>query len=726
MKIFEWLETKGKYLNEVQKQAVLHDGKPLLLLAVPGSGKTTTLNAKIGHLIMDKGYNAKRILPVTFSKASATDMLERFRELFGNTLPAPNYSTIHSFALKIAGEGLSKEGRVFEIIEGEDSGENSGEKVDEETGIKLKKYSILKAIYQEVHGIAPTDDQMEELIRVIGFMKNKCYLSQDAKKVETNLHGLDVLFEKYEAFKSKNENLMLLDFDDMLTHANRILWEHEEIAIKYQQMFDVILTDESQDTSMIQHLIIEKLAEKHQNICVVGDDDQTLYSWRGAEVTKLLRFKDTYPEATILFMEQNYRSSKEIVETSNIFIQRNNARYPKNMFTKNPSGDEIVIEQLDTARHQVKYVISELKKVENLSETAILYRNNRASLLFMDALDKAKIPYYIKDTDTSFYGHWVVRDILAFFSFAEEPANLTKLSKIYSKFNGYISRKQIDYLQMLGGGTPALATLLKEVDLPVYQVKNLRRLESLFERMPKMTPNQAIKVIRNDMGYEKTLLRISERLGFNSSVLFEVLDSLESLVDTVGTIQEVESYLFNMEGQAKKSKFNKNKNAVTLSTFHSSKGLEFERVYMVNLHHLVIPNKEAVKAYREGKPEEMEEAVRLFYVGMTRAKNHLELLSYRKKGKDILSESIFVRDVRKILQPEVLTEKKAKSIKEKPVTAPLLGVAPLSKVKHKKFGEGVVESIVDGTLVIQFENGGRKELSHSFCSQNNLLNIVLN
>jgi len=722
MKIFDWLETKGKYLNEVQKQAVLHDGEPLLLLAVPGSGKTTTLNAKIGHLIMDKGYDAKRILPVTFSKASATDMLERFHELFGNTLPAPNYSTIHSFALKIAGEGLSKEGRVFEIIEGEDS----EEKVDEETGIKLKKYSILKAIYQEVHGIAPTDDQMEELIRVIGFMKNKCYLSQDAKKVETNIHGLDVLFEKYEAFKSKNENLMLLDFDDMLTHANRILWEHEEIAIKYQQMFDVILTDESQDTSMIQHLIIEKLAEKHQNICVVGDDDQTLYSWRGAEVTKLLRFKDTYPEATILFMEQNYRSSKEIVETSNIFIQRNNARYPKNMFTKNPSGDEIVIEQLDTARHQVKYVIGELKKVENLSETAILYRNNRASLLFMDALDKAKIPYYIKDTDTSFYGHWVVRDILAFFSFAEEPANLTKLSKIYSKFNGYISRKQIDYLQMLGGGTPALATLLKEVDLPDYQVKNLRRLESLFERMPKMTPNEAIKVIRNDMGYEKTLLRISERLGFNSSVLFEVLDSLESLVDTVGTIQEVEAYLFNMEGQAKKSKFNKNKNAVTLSTFHSSKGLEFERVYMVNLHHLVIPNKEAVKAYREGKPEEMEEAVRLFYVGMTRAKKHLELLSYRKKGKDILSESIFVRDVRKILQPEVLTEKKAKSIKEKPVTAPLLGVAPLSKVKHKKFGEGVVESIVDGTLVIQFENGGRKELSHSFCSQHNLLNLVLN
>lgn len=700
----------GVELNEVQQKAVLQTEGAMLLLATPGSGKTTTLIMKIGYLIQEKGIDPSRIKAVTFSKAAANDMKIRFGKFFPE-LPMVQFSTIHSLAYEIARDYFRKTRTSFHIIEGSvDQDAVIGGLVEEGAninGLPLHKNIILREIYRTLNGDNITDDQMDELTTYISFIKNKMIARDEWSEVKVSVPLAERILEEYERFKQQNREKLLIDFDDMLTICCKVMKSDPELLHTYQRKYDYVLTDESQDTSMVQHVIIENLASSHGNLCVVADDDQSIYSWRGAEPSYLLQFSDSHPGAITLFMEQNYRSSQNIVDTANQFIRRNKHRYEKNMFTHNGESEPIQIRTMAQYSDQTKYLVQEIQKVTNLSEVAVLYRNNASSISLMNEFDRAGIPFYMKDVDNRFFSHWVVEDILNFMRMTYTDKRADILEKIHLKFNGYISKQQMATLKEIHNNESVFDNLLHGgVPLHDYQVKPITASKETFQEMRGMPPLHAIRVIRDRLGYEKALDKMCDRLGFRKEYLIGILNTLEEIADSLETMEDFAHRLKYLESALKTSKSRRGQNAVTFSTFHSAKGLEFERVYMIDLIEGVIPSSEDIKQHGGGREEVMEEAVRLFYVGMTRAKRHLELLAYRERDGQQVSPSSFMTNVRAILEP---LRGKATS-----GTSAELELGIGDTIYHSLFGQGDIVNMNGDLLEISFSSG-IKTLSLTTC-----------
>ena len=715
----------GVSLNDVQRKAVIQTEGPLLLLASPGSGKTTTIIMRIGYLIEEQGVDPARIKAVTFSRASANDMKERFKRFFPH-LPSVDFSTIHSFAFEVVKEHFRRTRTNFQIIEG-DLDPLEQEKLDT-NDLPLHKKFILRNLFKTIVGENITDDQMDELTTYISYIKNKMIPAEQWTTVKTDVPQAERVLREYEAFKRSETSKLLIDFDDMLTIAEQVLQKDGQLLRKYQDRFDYILTDESQDTSAVQHAIIEKLVRRHGNLCVVGDEDQAIYSWRGAEPSYLLNFKQVYPNATTLLMEQNYRSSKDIVELANQFIKRNKSRYDKNMFTANPPNEPMKIMSLADYRYQAKYLVQAIQEIEQLSEVAVLYRNNSSSISLMNEFDRAGIPFYMKDADNRFFSHWVVEDILNFMRMTFTDKRPDLLEKIHLKMNAYISKQQMAAVKEIDNNESVFDNLLNYVPLQDYQVKLLHACKGTLNQMKGMPPRQAIRVIRDRLGYEKSLEKMCERLGFRKEYLIGILNTLEDIADTLGTMEEFASRLKHLESALKTSKFRKGQNAVTFSTFHSSKGLEFEHVYMIDLIEGIIPSKDD-----QEKVEQMEEATRLFYVGMTRAKKHLELITYRERDGEKVEESLFVTNVRNILNPPKQNPKedgaraggskgRARAVPQHHPNA-MKTTADLrigTFVKHRVFGQGEIIHVSEDTIEIRVTSGIKK-LSVKTCLEMGLL-----
>lgn len=718
---FKRLESNGVYLNDVQKKAVLITEGPILLLASPGSGKTTTLISKIGYLIEEKEVDPQKILAVTFSRASAADMKERFAKLFPHIPDHIHFSTIHSFAFQVVREFFKKNKVKYQLIEGEADREKMEEAKWETGTFPLHKKVILRNLFKDIVGENITEDQMEELLTYISYVKNKLIKENELNQVKTNILYAEQIFRAYENFKQRDPQNLLLDYDDMLTFANRILEENADVLEMHQSRFSYILTDESQDTSLVQNLIIEKLAMVHRNICVVADDDQTIYSWRGAEPEYLLNFRNVYPEATILYMEQNYRSTKDIVEVANAFIKRNKNRYNKNMFTENGYLNPIVVKDMGTYDEQIRYVVEEIKKASNLSEIAVLYRNNSSSISLINELEIEGIPFYVKDVDNKFFRHWIIEDILNFMRLSYNDKRPDILEKIHTKFIGYISKQQVEFLKSINNQESVFDNLLNHLNLEAYQIKQLIKCKTEFQRIKTMKPREAIGVIRKNLGYEKAIAQISERLGFSKENLTGILNTLERIADKQETLPDFAKRLKHLEAVIESSKFNKNKNAVTLSTFHSSKGLEFDRVYMIDLVNGIIPSHEDIDEFKNKRIEKMEESTRLFYVGMTRARKHLELISYKKKDGETLQESIFVKDVKSILHRHKKDKGLIKEKDEIRKSATSIEFQLGDYVHHVAFGLGKIEKLNDDIIGIRFQTAGLKTLALSICLEKNLI-----
>lgn len=720
----------GVSLNEVQLKAVLQTEGPLLLLATPGSGKTTTIIMRIGYLIEEKGVNPSRIKAVTFSRASAADMKERFKRFFPG-LPPVDFSTIHSLAFEVVRENFRQKKKDFQLIEGGlDLEEQETLGLDKQL---LHKKLILRKLFQSIVGENITDDQMEELTTYISFIKNKMIPPEKWSRVKVDVPEAERILREYEVFKKSGSNKLLLDYDDMLTIGNEVLGRDPELLQRYQQRYDYVLTDESQDTSLVQHAIIGKLVREHGNLCVVADDDQSIYSWRGAEPSYLLHFKKVYPNAVILFMEQNYRSSKNIVEVANQFIQRNKNRYEKKMVTRNPPYKPVIIKSFADYLYQAKYLVQEIQKIENLSEAAVLYRNHSSSIPLINEFDRAGIPFYMKDADNRFFSHWVVEDILNFMRMSYTDKRLDILEKIHMKFNGYITKQQMAALKDIHNNESVFDNLLKYVPLQDYQVKSLTECKETFQQMRGMPPLHAIHVIRKRLGYEKALEKMCERLGFRKESLFGILNTLEEIADTLETMEDFAKRLKHLESVLKTSKSKKGQNVVTFSTFHSSKGLEFERVYMIDLIDGIIPSSEDFKDdLIQSSKLLMEEATRLFYVGMTRAKKHLELIVYRERDGEKVNESIFVLDVRNIMNPpQPMPKKELKKTMEQGESAIAIPYNPYAirdkadliigrVVKHRVFGHGTIVRAKEEQIYVGFEKGV-KTLSIATCLEMGLL-----
>ncbi|NHN29067.1 ATP-dependent helicase [Paenibacillus agricola] len=724
----------GVTLSSVQKQAVLQTEGALLLLASPGSGKTTTIIMRIGYLVEVMGIAPSRIKAVTFSRASAMDMKERFKRFFPE-LPPIDFSTIHSLAFEMVREHFRKTRVDYQLIEGnvELAGEGQGQSQRSQgqshgqgesynrnrsthEGMPLHKKLILRDLYKSLHNEPITDDQMEELTTYISYIKNKMVPEETWPLVKCEVPKADKILWEYERFKRTGTDRLLLDFDDMLTLGNEIMDRDRELLHKYQMKYDHMLTDESQDTSLVQHAIIEKLVRGHGNLCVVADDDQSIYSWRGAEPSYLLNFKEAYPQAVTLYMEQNYRSSQDIVSVTNQFIKRNRNRYDKNMFTNNPSHKPIQIKKFANYQYQVKYLIQEIGKVASLREVAILYRNNASSVILINEFERAGIPFYMKDHDLRFFSHWVVRDILNFMRMTFTDKRSELLEAIYTKISGYITKQQMSALKEINNNESVFDNLLNHVELQEYQRKHLLECKETLGQMKDMPPLQAIKVIRSKLGYDKAIEKLSERLGFSKEAVIGILNTLEEIANTLDTMTDFAQRLKYLEAVMKQSKHQRDHNVVTFSTLHSSKGLEFERVYMIDLIDGILPSTEDIEKQAKGDPALMEEAARLFYVGMTRTKSQLELLTYQERDGEKVVASQFVSAVQHILDPSSQpVASKAKSVKilvQKPKGSISPNAIKSSSelevgqfIQHKAIGQGEIMSIEEDRLQIRFKVG---------------------
>lgn len=419
-------------LNEQQQKAVQHRNGPALVLAGPGSGKTTVITARTAYLCIETGVSPHRILSVTYSRASARDMKERFESLYGGIVEGHVcFSTLHSFCNRIVMEYEKQQGQSFVRLTDRSKGES--------------QHSILQKIYREVNGARIGEDELEDLIRAIGLVKNKMLKNPDL--LSNDIPNFTELYKRYEKYKREK---LLIDFDDMLTYAYIILKKSPAILNKYRRWYQYIQLDEGQDASKIQFAIINRLMGGDKlNLFVVADDDQSIYGFRGAEPREILNLQKRYPECKIFKLEKNYRSTQNIVKISSQFIKSNTARYDKQHKTDNkPSCDPVILRCKDE-RSQHLYVLDKIKKIAEKapdSTAAVLYRNNLTSVPLVDLLDRNGIPFKLKEAKMSFFHHWVVLDVTAILQFSLNQTDAEALKQFYYKINRYLSKTSLNML----------------------------------------------------------------------------------------------------------------------------------------------------------------------------------------------------------------------------------------------------------------------------------------
>ncbi len=614
-------------LNKEQQLAIGHSNGPALVLAVPGAGKTTVLIHRTVNLILNHNIRPDRILSITFSRASAKDMRSRFNNSFKDISSIPiSFSTIHSFCFNLIREYAYINNIKLNLIEGNNS--------------PVNKYTLIKQIYLETNKSHITEEKLEFLINAIGYIKNMMLnVDEFIKTKKPSIDGFTTIFSEYEKYKKDNN---LIDFDDMLSITLNILNRNKYILEKYRSKYDYIQLDEGQDTSKIQMEIFKKLALPKNNLFVVADDDQSIYGFRGSDPRGLLNFKEIFPNGKMFFMEKNYRSSKNIVSVCNKFIKFNTLRYNKTISTDNGFIEPINIVKVDSIVDQYNYIIKDIEN-KDLKNISILYRNNLSSIGLIDFLEKCKIPFYMRDVKIKFFNHWLIQDILNFMIFSKDTSNMSIYENIYYKKKGYISKKQLNFAKTLNCKWPVFDRIMKYPDIPIYYKSTLNELSADFRRLSNLNPLASIEYIEYNLEYEKYLKENSMKFGHTYDSLKTIIYYLKLIAKKAKTLDELIARLKYLEMLCMNSK--DQNEGITLSTIHSAKGLEFDRVYIIDLVDGHFPSSSSIDLHQKDIIDDFEEERRLFYVGMSRAKYHLSLLSVKHLGNKIVNSSRFLDEL---------------------------------------------------------------------------------
>lgn len=689
----------GIALNSQQQQAVININGPTLLLAVPGGGKTTVIVSRCANMILNHGIDPKNILTLTFSRASAADMKQRFTEIFSEYIDgSPLFSTIHSFCYKVLSTYCKNNQIAFPLV-------------IENENASISKSKLLRKIILETNKEYLTDDKLEELINGICYVKNKMIDEKDVVKLKFPIANFPKIYKVYKKYMSENN---LIDFDDMLVKTYEVLRKDRKLLKTFKNRYTYINVDESQDTSLLQHKIIETLAKPENNIFMVGDEDQSIYAFRAAHPRALLDFGKTFPGARILLMETNYRSTGKIVCAAAEFIKQNKERYDKNMTFVKDEGVPIKKTILEERDDQYKYILSFLKNERSFRETAILFRNNISAVPIADMLDRAGIPFYIRESVQGIFSHWITADLLSFINLSFNPADIHALQQIYFKLNAYISKDMMIYANENSRLNTNLFDILTGYpDMPERQKYKLMDIKNNIEKISKMNPPQALEHISDTMEYKKYLNGHNNNFSGSGDSLTEVVSILKSISKSTTNLQDFENRLTSLRSSMENSKYNKHKNAVTVSTIHSSKGLEFDKVFIIDLFDGEFPSSYSIKEADIGNISLIEEEVRLFYVGSTRAKYHLELLSSLKSDGKKIRPSRFIErftalSVKKELKGTIVLPHK---------------IIPGQTLIHKKFGAGTVQFINNKADMVEilFTDNGLRKLSIEICTKNGLL-----
>ena len=648
------------HLNEQQAAFVRHREGPAALLAVPGSGKTTTMVCRTAALIQS-GVPAERILTMTFTKAAALDMTRRYAELYGRMAETgasdreslvhaghlAHFSTIHSFSLHVVKHYCRRRNRPMPVILAE-----SGPRTD--AAGNPTRTAILSDLYREIVGGRIGEDTLESLSMGISLAKNTMADPQKASaSLERGIRGFGQIFRSYEQYKKDRR---LIDFDDMLTVCHRILSMDAGILEEIRSRYDFVQVDEAQDSSLIQHEIIDLVARPKNNIVLIGDEDQSIYVWRGAHPSGLLGFSKRYPGAKVFLMETNYRSRAPIVQLADLFIRRNTERTVKNLvagFTppsaKNPvvKGTEACIQIRRVKGISEQYGLIR-RELDQRHSTAILYRNNRSAYGLADMLDREGIAFSLRDFKDTLFNHWVTRDIRAFLSLMLDPTDRDAFFLVAGRMNAYLSREILEQIKTLPPNGSIFAQIRKAALLPNFQRMRLEEVEQRFRRLVKLKPYDAIIGLLDCVSYDNAIEFASRTQGYSPDFLEGLIDTLLGIAAHQPGIPAFLARLDALRGVLEDAKApERRRSGLTLSTVHSAKGLEFDRVFLVDMVEGEFPS---------GDTEETgagaEEERRLCYVAITRARHDLQVLVPLKWGRKKAEPSRFVREMESALRTD--------------------------------------------------------------------------
>ncbi len=661
----EWQEFERKFpqkLNKQQKEAVQSVEGPVLLLAVPGSGKTTVLVTRLGYMIYAKGIAPEKILTVTYTVAATEDMAARFASLFGTDMADRlTFKTINGICAGIIHTYGRKTGRTpFALL--------NDEKVIADT---------LAKIYQKTERMYATESDLQTVRTLITYIKNSMLTEAEIRELDKTADmKISSIYKEYNTWLREQK---LMDYDDQMVYAYTMLQRFPELLRLYQDKFPYLCVDEAQDTSKIQHAIIALLSSRTENLFMVGDEDQSIYGFRAAYPEALLSFEKNHPGAKVLLMEENFRSGAGIVKAADTFIQKNTLRHKKHMRAIK-DGEEVVKEiAVKTRDDQYRYLAAVAEKCAaaqtggttgnvtevragdltgNVTEVkagsrtagaahtvAVLYRDHECALPLIDLLERKEIPYRMRNAEISFFTHRTVLDVLNIMKLAMHPKDAETFLQVYYKINTYIRKE--DALQ--------IARISETQDISVwnaavryhglsdYTMSSVQNTRMHMQQLLTERGDKAVKRILYYMGYQEYLDRCG--LKADKIEILRILGSREdSMAGLLQRLRELQDILTRKE-----TDYSCN---FILSTIHASKGLEYDTVYLMDVTDGILPAqmlKNPEKASREER-ETYEEERRLFYVGATRAKSELYVFTTGKPHsfcKELLSHPVTCRVKRK-------------------------------------------------------------------------------
>ncbi|MBN9654852.1 DNA helicase PcrA [Halobacillus litoralis] len=702
-------------LNTEQREAVTHTEGPLLIMAGAGSGKTRVLTHRIAYLLSEKDVAPRNILAITFTNKAAREMKERVESLVGKDGEKIWMSTFHSMCVRILRRDIDRIGydRNFSILDSSD------------------QLSVIKQVLKEIN-LDPKKWDPRAMLGAISNSKNELMTAEDYEKQANNMHE-EQIAQIYKGYQKKLRKNQSLDFDDLIMQTLRLFDEVPEVLESYQRRFQYIHVDEYQDTNHAQYQLVKHLASRYQNLCVVGDSDQSIYAWRGADIQNILNFESDYPKARTILLEQNYRSTELILDAANNVIDKNSGRKPKRLWTDNKGGEKIHYHQAGTEREEGLFVTD---KIEDLvrqgkfryQDVAILYRTNAQSRTIEETFVKAGVPYQMIG-GTKFYDRKEIKDMLAYLRLIANPNDDLSFQRVVNEPKRGVGKTSMDkMLAYAADHDISLYEAAAEVDFVGVSAKAAKAIMS-FRKMIQTWAEQQEFLSATDMVQE-----VIDKTGYEEMLMNEKSIEAQSRLEN---IEEFKSVTKNFEENAEDKtlvafltdlaliadidSMNEDPSSddtVTLMTLHSAKGLEFPVVFLIGMEENVFPHSRALM-----DEEEMEEERRLAYVGITRAEKEL-FISHAKmrtlygrtnmnpisrfiheipeelvEGKEQKEELPFFNKKRESTpfgaKPQAAPKKRAAKKPEKKASSggEKIGWQPGDKAQHKKWGEGTVVKV---------------------------------
>ena len=666
-----------KQFNEEQKKAIKAGDGPVMVMAGPGSGKTLVITYRVRWLIKQRKIHPAHILVITFTRAAAVEMKRRFLALNGTESTPVTFGTLHS---------------VFFMILRHAYHYHAGQIIQEETRRQYVRKCI-ESLELEM------EDEKEFITGIIGEIS---YLKGEMLSLEYfhSNYCSDEMFAKiFREYETRLRQDGLIDFDDILVFCCELLEKRPDILAMWQNRFRYILIDEFQDINKVQYRIVKMLAEKRRNLFVVGDDDQSIYRFRGARPEIMLGFEKDYPDVYKVVLGINYRCSAQIVEGARNLIEKNHKRFPKDLESYRGKKEPIQFETFDSGFDESIKIAEKIREFHKngiaLEDMAVIFRTRNQPRQLIARLMEQNISFTMQDVIPNMFQHWIARDLIAYMQLAGGDRSRKLVFQVMNRPKRYFSRQmfpdpQVDFgmLRQETFGRPWLYQYVDSFEKDLYQIK-------------KKTPYEAIAYIRNTVGYENYIAEYATFRHIDSDPLKDILDQIHDSAKEYKTADEwfgfIEEYSQELQRQKDAGRRMK-KDGVMLTTMHSAKGLEYEVVFVIDSNEGVTPHNKAVKE------SDLEEERRLYYVAMTRAKTRLFLYSVKKMYEKEMIPSRFLAEIR--YDPDRF--------------------AKGTRIVHKTLGQGVVDGVKDGKIRLQFDRDKKKRtFDLSYLLERGLLEILL-